>query len=96
MTYRIYELEIIREAEKHKLISAGDPANTIVQMFMEVGSIASADKLPDINAVKTHLGRLLGSMIVLAGQYDVDLINECLRMEHERIERSKRAIAQRP
>lgn len=96
MTYRIYELEIIREAEKHKLISAGDPANTIVQMFVEVGNIASADKAPDINAVKTHLGRLLGSMIVLAGQYDVDLINECLRMEYERIERSNKVSAQRP
>lgn len=90
MTYRIYELEIIREAEKHKLISASDPATTVVNMFMEVGSIAHADKKPDIQAVKTHLGRLMGSMIVLAAQYDVDLINECLRSEYERITGAQR------
>lgn len=93
MTYRIYELEIIRDAERRKLISAGDPANTLVNMFVEVGNIANADRKPDIQAVKTHLGRLLGSMIVLAGQYDIDLVNECLRIEFERIEATN---AQRP
>lgn len=93
MTYRIFELEIIRKAEERKLISAGDPQRTVVQMLMEVGNIAHADAEPNIKAVKTHLGRLLSSMIVLAGQYDIDLINECLRIEYDRI---TQPTAQRP
>lgn len=87
-TYTSLESEIIRWAEKRKIIPNATPASQLLKAVSEMGELCDAEGKKDIDAIKDAIGDVLVCLINYCALRDIDMV-QCLAGSYEQIKNRK-------